>query len=102
MSEGLGAVVEQVVLAHKEHQALGHRVNRHADVSIAKLFIAGVIPGLMLAALFSGYIMLWALRHPGQVPAADGRFTLRQKLAASPTAADLHGLIADWRSAQPA
>jgi tripartite ATP-independent transporter DctM subunit len=54
-----------------------------AEVSISKLFIAGVLPGLMLAGLFSGYIMLWALRHPGQVPAADGRFTLRQKLAAS-------------------
>ncbi len=54
-----------------------------AEVSISKLFIAGVMPGIMLAGLFSGYIMLWALRHPGQVPAADGRFTLRQKLAAS-------------------
>jgi len=28
--------------------------------------------------------------------------SLRQKLAVSPTAADLHGLIANWRSAQPA
>jgi C4-dicarboxylate transporter, DctM subunit len=54
-----------------------------AEVSISKLFIAGVLPGIMLAGLFSGYIMLWALRHPGEVPAADGRFTLRQKLAAS-------------------
>ena len=54
-----------------------------AEVSISKLFIAGVMPGIMLAGLFSGYIMLWALRHPGQVPAADGRFKLRQKLAAS-------------------
>jgi len=54
-----------------------------AEVSISKLFIAGVLPGLMLAGLFSGYIMLWASRHPGQVPAADGRFTLREKLAAS-------------------
>ena len=54
-----------------------------AEVSISKLFIAGVLPGLMLAGLFSGYIMLWALRHPGQVPAADGQFTLWQKLAAS-------------------
>ncbi len=54
-----------------------------AEVSISKLFIAGVLPGIMLAGLFSGYIMLWALRHPGQVPAADGQFTLRQKLAAS-------------------
>ena len=26
-----------------------------ADVSIAQLFIAGVLPGVMLAALFSGY-----------------------------------------------
>ena len=54
-----------------------------AEVSISKLFIAGVLPGLMLAGLFSGYIMLWALRHPDQVPAADGQFTLWQKLAAS-------------------
>src|SRR5512137_3050190 len=32
-----------------------------ADVSIGKLFIAGVIPGLMLAGLFMGYTMFWAL-----------------------------------------
>ncbi|MBK6323345.1 TRAP transporter large permease [Candidatus Aalborgicola defluviihabitans] len=54
-----------------------------AEVSISKLFIAGVLPGLLLASLFSGYIMFWALRHPDQVPAADGATTFRQKLAAS-------------------
>ena len=27
-----------------------------AEVSIAQLFIAGVLPGILLAALFSGYI----------------------------------------------
>ncbi len=54
-----------------------------AEVSIAKLFIAGVLPGLMLALLFSGYIVIWALRHPGQIPAADEKTTLLQKLAAS-------------------
>jgi C4-dicarboxylate transporter, DctM subunit len=54
-----------------------------AEVSISKLFIAGVLPGIMLAMLFSGYIMVWALRNPGQVPAADGKYTLMQKLAAS-------------------
>ena len=54
-----------------------------ADVSIAKLFMAGVIPGLLLAGLFSGYIMLWALRHPDQVPARDAPMSLRQKLQAS-------------------
>jgi C4-dicarboxylate transporter DctM subunit len=54
-----------------------------AEVSISKLFIAGVLPGLLLASLFSGYIMFWALRHPEQVPAADGGTTFRQKLVAS-------------------
>ncbi len=42
-----------------------------ADVSIAKLFIAGVLPGLVLAAMFRGYIIVWALRNPTQVPAAE-------------------------------
>jgi C4-dicarboxylate transporter DctM subunit len=32
-----------------------------ADVSIAKLFMAGVLPGLLLAGLFSGYLGVWAL-----------------------------------------
>ena len=54
-----------------------------ANVSIAKLFIAGVIPGILLALLFSGYIVAWALTHPDQVPAATERTTLRQKLYAS-------------------
>jgi C4-dicarboxylate transporter, DctM subunit len=54
-----------------------------AEVSIAKLFIAGVFPGLMLALLFSGYIAVWAWRHPEQVPAADARMSLAQKLKES-------------------
>jgi tripartite ATP-independent transporter DctM subunit len=54
-----------------------------AEVSISKLFIAGVFPGLLLAALFSGYIIFWALRHPEQVPAADGKTSFRQKIASS-------------------
>nr|WP_145546113.1 TRAP transporter large permease subunit [Variovorax boronicumulans] len=54
-----------------------------AEVSIARLFIAGVVPGLVLGLLFSGYIMLWALRNPEQVPAADAKTSFAQKLAAS-------------------
>jgi C4-dicarboxylate transporter DctM subunit len=54
-----------------------------AEVSIAKLFIAGVLPGLLLASMFSGYIMVWALRNPGQIPPADGKTSLLQKLSAS-------------------
>jgi tripartite ATP-independent transporter DctM subunit len=54
-----------------------------ADVSIARLFIAGVLPGLMLAGLFSLYIIFWALRHPDQVPAAERRYTLVEKIRES-------------------
>lgn len=54
-----------------------------AEVSISRLFIAGVLPGVLLAALFSGYIILWALRNPGLVPKADARMTLAEKLRES-------------------
>jgi C4-dicarboxylate transporter DctM subunit len=51
-----------------------------AEVSIAQLFIAGVLPGMLLAALFSGYLVWWALRHPDQVPPADARMSFATKL----------------------
>jgi C4-dicarboxylate transporter, DctM subunit len=51
-----------------------------ADVSIAKLFMAGVLPGVLLASLFSGYLAVWALLNPTRVPPADPPMTLRQKL----------------------
>ena len=54
-----------------------------AEVSIVRLFIAGVIPGLMLIALFSGYIALWSLLNPSRTPPRDPRTTWRQKLDAS-------------------
>ncbi len=54
-----------------------------ADVSISDLFIAGVIPGILLAALFSGYIVIWALRHPDQVPPRDTPMSFVQKIKAS-------------------
>jgi C4-dicarboxylate transporter DctM subunit len=54
-----------------------------ANVSIAHLFIAGVIPGLLLASLFSGYIVVWALLNPGKIPEMTSSTTLMQKLYAS-------------------
>lgn len=54
-----------------------------ANVSIAQLFIAGIVPGLLLAALFSGYIVVWALRNPDAIPPATEKLTLKQKLYAS-------------------
>jgi C4-dicarboxylate transporter, DctM subunit len=54
-----------------------------ANVSIAQLFIAGVIPGILLAVLFSGYIIGWALLNPQKVPAITTHTTFAQKLHAS-------------------
>ncbi len=54
-----------------------------AEVSITKLFIAGVFPGLLLAALFMGYTVVWSLVHRDRIPPADPPTTLAQKLSAS-------------------
>jgi tripartite ATP-independent transporter DctM subunit len=54
-----------------------------ADVSIAKLFIAGIVPGIVLATLFMGYIVVWSLLNPEQIPAPDPATSLAQKLYAS-------------------
>ena len=54
-----------------------------AEVSIAKLFMAGVLPGLLLALLFSGWLMGWAILNPAKVPKADTGMTFGQKLRES-------------------
>lgn len=54
-----------------------------SNASIAQLFIAGIIPGILLASLFSGYIAVWALMHPAQIPAATTHYTFMEKIAES-------------------
>ncbi|WP_298014493.1 TRAP transporter large permease subunit [uncultured Castellaniella sp.] len=39
-----------------------------SQTSIARLFLAGVLPGLVLMGLFMGYIVLWSLLHRDGVP----------------------------------
>ena len=51
-----------------------------AELSIARLFIAGILPGIMLMALFMGFIMLWALVYPGKVPKSDERLSFWRKV----------------------
>jgi tripartite ATP-independent transporter DctM subunit len=54
-----------------------------AEVSITRLFIAGVLPGLMLAGLFMGYTVLWSLANPEKIPEADEHLSFGQKVYAS-------------------
>ncbi len=53
------------------------------EQSIARLFIGGVLPGLMLVILFMGFVVVWALLHPGRVPPADPSVSLWQRLYAA-------------------
>ncbi len=54
-----------------------------ADASIIRIFLAGFLPGLLLMLLFSGTIMLWSLRNPGKVPAADPPSSWAEKIRRS-------------------
>jgi C4-dicarboxylate transporter DctM subunit len=54
-----------------------------ADVSITRLFIAGVVPGLMLAGLFMGYTIVWSLLNPEKIPPPDRTMTFGEKVHAS-------------------
>lgn len=53
------------------------------EQSIARLFIAGILPGLMLVALFAGYVMLRALRDPDLIPPFDLQMPLGARLRAA-------------------
>lgn len=50
------------------------------EQSIARLFVAGLIPGAMLVVLFSAYVALRAWMDPTLIPTEPHRFTLREKL----------------------
>jgi tripartite ATP-independent transporter DctM subunit len=52
-----------------------------AQVSISRLFIAGLLPGLMLLVIFSGYLMLWSMLNREQIPADNEQLCLREKFA---------------------
>ncbi|MCP3891761.1 MAG: TRAP transporter large permease subunit [Desulfobulbaceae bacterium] len=45
------------------------------EQSIARLFIAGVLPGCLLVTLFIGYVVVWSLLHPKAIP-GGGAVTL--------------------------
>ncbi len=54
-----------------------------ADVSIVRMFLAGIIPGILILFLFSGYIALWAWRHPELMPPRSFETTFWERVKAS-------------------
>jgi tripartite ATP-independent transporter DctM subunit len=54
------------------------------ETSIGRLFLAGVLPGLMLTAMFMAWALIDCKRKGYRFDEALGRFTLRDKIAALP------------------
>ena len=53
------------------------------EVSIARLFVAGVVPGMMVVALYMGYVITWSRLHPTRVPPPDPAIPLLARITAS-------------------
>lgn len=51
--------------------------------SISKLFMAGVLPGLTLAAMFMAYVVAWHFLFPSQRPKPEPKISFADKLRAS-------------------
>ena len=51
-----------------------------AEESISKLFIAGVFPGLVFGALYSGYIIIYSLFRPDVAPKVVEKYVFRDYL----------------------
>ena len=64
-----------------------------SDVSIGKLFIAGVIPGLLLASAYSVYIMIVSYFDKSTVPAKEEQFSNLDRLNSLRDLAPIFSLI---------
>lgn len=53
------------------------------EQSIARLFISGVLPGLLLVSLFIGYVVVWSLINRSKIPGEKSDYSLKQKLQSS-------------------
>ncbi len=51
--------------------------------SIAKLFIAGIIPGIMIALIFMSYVIIWSLINKKEMPKILEEFSLLEKIKRS-------------------
>jgi tripartite ATP-independent transporter DctM subunit len=53
------------------------------EQSIARLFIAGVLPGILLVVLFVGYVVIWSLFNKDKIPPGDADIPFAEKVKRS-------------------
>ena len=51
--------------------------------SIAKLFIAGIIPGIMIAIIFMLYVIIWSIINKKEMPTSNESFSFIEKIKGS-------------------
>ena len=51
--------------------------------SIAKLFIAGILPGIMIALIFMSYVIVWSLINKKNMPISTENFSFLEKIKKS-------------------
>jgi len=51
--------------------------------SIAKLFIAGIIPGIMIAVIFMFYVITWSIINKKEMPRSNESFSISEKIKGS-------------------
>ena len=51
--------------------------------SIAKLFIAGIIPGIMIALIFMSYVIIWSLTNKKSMPKIIEKYSFLEKIKRS-------------------
>jgi tripartite ATP-independent transporter DctM subunit len=54
-----------------------------ANVSVLQVFLGGFLPGLLVMALYMGYVVVWSLLNPDKTPPRDPSMPFRQKLQQS-------------------
>src|SRR3954470_12098643 len=54
-----------------------------ANVSVLQVFLGGFLPGLLVMALYMGYVIVWSLLNPSKIPPRDPPMPFRKKIAES-------------------
>ncbi|CAM5223168.1 TRAP transporter large permease protein OS=Bosea thiooxidans OX=53254 GN=ARD30_09625 PE=3 SV=1 [Bosea thiooxidans] len=65
-----------------------------ANVSVLQVFLGGFLPGLLVMALYMGYVIVWSLLNPNKTPPRDPSMAFMEKVRQSAKLAPCLLLIA--------